>query len=216
MGIRAVIFDFGGVLVRTEDRRPREQLAERLGMTYGGLSDLIFESESSRRAALGEISTQEHWEAVREKVGLAPEAIYNVAGEFWGGDALDHDLVDYLHSLRPAYKTGLISNAFDDLRDALVDEWKIADAFDEIIISAEVGVAKPDPQIYHIALERLGLAPGEVVFVDDFPENIAGAQAVGMHALQFRDSWQVREALDSLLKKMGRGKARMDFEGKDE
>lgn len=213
MGIRAVIFDFGGVLVRTEDRRPREQLAERLGMTYEQLSELIFESESSRQAALGEISTQEHWKAVREKVGLSSGAFPDVSTEFWGGDTLDHELVDYVRSLRPDYKTGLISNAWDDLRDVLREDWKIADAFDEIVISAEVGVAKPDPQIYHIALQRLGVAPAEAVFVDDFPENIAGARAVGMHAIQFLDSEHVRATVESLLKEMGRGRARRDADG---
>lgn len=205
MYIRAVIFDFGGVLVRTEDRGPREQLAERLGMTYEQLSDLIFESESSRRAALGKISTEDHWGAIREKAGLPPGEFPDASREFWGGDTLDNELVDYLRSLRPDYKTGLISNAWDDLRDVLKEEWKIADAFDEIVISAEVGVAKPNPEIYHIALERLGVAPAEAVFVDDFPENIAGAQTVGMHAIQFKSSQQVLAALDNLLNESGRG-----------
>lgn len=199
MSIRAVIFDFGGVLVRTEDRSPREQLAERLGMTYDELSNLIFESDSSRQAAAGEISTEEHWEAIREKMDLSPDEFPEASREFWGGDALDHELVNYLRSLRPDYKTGLISNAWDDLRDVLREEWQIADAFDEIVISAEVGVVKPDPQIYRIALERLEVAPQEAVFVDDFPENVAGARAVGMHAIQFKDSRQVREDLEDML-----------------
>ena len=81
----------------------------------------------------------------------------------------------------------------------MINEWQIADVFDELIISAEVGVAKPDAGIYELTLERLNVAPSEAVFVDDFPRNIAGAQAVGMKAIHFRDSNQVRAELDRLL-----------------
>ncbi|MEJ2301641.1 MAG: HAD family phosphatase [Anaerolineales bacterium] len=199
MDIRAVIFDFGGVIVRTEDRTSRQQLASRLGMTYEQLSDLIFDSDSARRAALGEIGTQEHWDAIRVKLGLSPQELPAVPREFWGGDSLDHDLVDYIRSLRPQYKTGLLSNAWDDLRDVLEKGWKIAAAFDAIVISAEVGVAKPDAKIYHIILDRLGVAPAEAVFVDDFSENVAGARAVGMRAIRFQNSRQVRADLDQIL-----------------
>lgn len=199
MGLRAVIFDFGGVLVRTEDRTPRERLASRLGLTYDQLTDMIFNSQSARRAALGEITTQEHWEALRLRLGLSPDEFPDVPVEFWGGDTLDRELVDYIQSLRPRYKTGLISNAWDDLRDVLVKGWMIADYFDQIVISAEVGITKPDPEIYHIALKRLAVKPQEAVFVDDFPENIEGAREVGLQAIQFEGSIQVREALNNLL-----------------
>jgi putative hydrolase of the HAD superfamily len=56
---------------------------------------------------------------------------------------------------------------------------------DEIIISAEEGIAKPDPRIFRIAAERLGVRPQEAVFVDDRPENVQGARAVGMRGIQF-------------------------------
>jgi epoxide hydrolase-like predicted phosphatase len=199
MDIRAVIFDFGGVIVRTEDRSPRQQLASRLGMTYEQLSDLIFNSDTARRAALGEISTQEHWDAIRIKLGLSLQEFPAVPRDFWGGDSLDLDLVDYIRSLRPQYKIGLLSNAWDDLRDMLENGWKISGVFDTIVISAEVGVVKPDPEIYHIILERLGVAPAEAVFVDDFSENVVGARAVGMHAIRFKNSHQARAELDQIL-----------------
>jgi epoxide hydrolase-like predicted phosphatase len=199
MSIHAVIFDFGGVIVRTEDRAPRQQLASRLGMTYEQLSDLVFDSDSARQAALGKISTQEHWDAIRVKLGLSQQEFPAVPREFWGGDSLDRDLVDYIRSLRPQYKTGLLSNAWDDLRDVLENGWKIAAAFDAVVISAEVGVAKPDPKIYHIILERLGVAPAEAVFIDDFSENVAGARAVGMHAIHFKNRDQLRADLDQVL-----------------
>lgn len=199
MAISAVIFDFGGVLVRTEDRAPRQELADSLGMTYQELNDLIFESESARQATVGEITTQEHWKVLRTELGLPADEFPRVPKEFFGGDVLDEALIGYIHALRPRFKTALLSNAWDDLRDVIINEWKIADAFDELIISAEEGVAKPEAGIYELTLERLNVAACEAVFVDDFPRNIAGAQAVGMHAIHFQDSKQVRAELDRLL-----------------
>ena len=199
MGIKAVIFDFGGVLVRTGDLSPRQHLAARLGLSYDEISQLVFESESARRATLGQITTQQHWDSVRKKLGLSPEELPSVPLQFWGGDALDTGLVEFIRSLQPAYKTGLLSNAWDNLRAVLENGYKIADAFDEIIISAEVGMAKPDPRIYRLALQRLDTVPGEAVFVDDFAENVEAARAVGVIAIHFANPAQVRAELQQLL-----------------
>jgi len=197
--IRAVIFDFGGVIVRTENRAFRCKLAARLSVTSDELDRLIFESESARQATLGEITTQEHWEAVRKILNLSAQEFPSVPLAFWGGDILDDALVDYVRSLRPQYKTALLSNAWDDLRRELRQTWQIEDAFDEIIISAEVGFAKPDPHIYQLALNRLRVAPDEAVFIDDTPENVDAAGQTGMHAIHFESSQQVRAALGQLL-----------------
>lgn len=192
MQLSALIFDFGGVIVRTKDRLPREQLAEELNMTYEQLSDAIFASESSRLASLGRITAEEHWEAVRQALGVTENDLPRIRDLFWAGDTLDFDLVDLIRSFRPQYRTALLSNAWGDLRGMLTGYWKIADAFDEIVISAEEGVVKPYPQIYQITLERLHLEPGQAVFVDDFIENVQGAQAVGMQTIHFRSIDQIR------------------------
>ena len=195
MQIRALIFDFGGVIVRTKDRLPREQLAEELNMTYEQLSLAIFASDSSRLASLGRITAEDHWEAVRQALGVTVGELPRIKDLFWAGDTLDFDLVKLIRSYRPNYRTALLSNAWDDLRGMLTSFWEIADAFDEIVISAEEGVVKPYPQIYQITLERLHIEPGQAVFVDDFIENVQGAQAVGVQAIHFRSIEQTRREL---------------------
>jgi len=197
--IRAVIFDLGGVLVRTEDRTPRTRLATRLGMTYDELSSLVFDSPSSQQATLGQLGVAEHWEAVRLSLGLSPQIFQSVKEEFWAGDALDTSLVDFLRALRPRYQTALLSNAWGNLREVLERDWKILDAFDQVIISAEVGLMKPDEAIFCLALERLGVAPGEAVFVDDFAHNVEAARLAGLHAIHFRSAVQARLELEQLL-----------------
>jgi glucose-1-phosphatase len=202
MTITAVIFDLGGVLVRTEDRGPREGLASRLNMTYAELNDLVFDSESAQMATRGLMTTEEHWGSIRSTLGLSQSEFSIVPTDFWGGDVVDTDLVNYIRSLRPEFKTALLSNAWDDLRQALKNNLKILDAFDETVISAEVGVAKPDPRIFQITLERLGAAAQETIFVDDFVENVVAAQQLGFHVIHFRNPDQTRAEIDKALGRM--------------
>ena len=82
--------------------------------------------------------------------------------------------------------------------DSLV-EWGIDDAFDIVVGSGDVGIMKPDPRIFLIALERLGVEPHEAVFVDDFIQNIHGAQALGISAIHFRNREQAIQELEQLL-----------------
>ena len=199
MSIRAFIFDLGGVINRTVDRGPREKLAEQAGLSYEELSTLVFDTKTAIQATLGEVTTNEHWESVRSLLNLPAVEIAEVSHYFWGGDQIDLELVEFIRSLRPHYKTGLLSNAWDDLRYFLENEWKIADAFDEIMISAEVGVAKPDPRIYQITLDRLGVEPQDAIFVDDFPANVEAASRVGMHAIRFHSTSQTLQDLRALL-----------------
>src|SRR4030067_2949893 len=131
VSIRAVIFDLGGVLVRTEERAPRQQLAARLGMTSEQLSSLVFDSPSARLAMQGKIAPEAHWETVRAALALSPQELSVVRSAFWPGDVLDSGLVDTLRALRPRYKTALLSNAWGDLRAVLASEWEIVDVFDE-------------------------------------------------------------------------------------
>ena len=198
MTIRAVYFDLGGVIVRTGDREPRTKLAERLGMSYEELAKAVFENESSLRASLGAVSPQEHWADVIQRLGLPSSEADSVRQEFFAGDTLDLDLINFLRSLRPKYRTGLLSNAWSDMREYLVSQ-KIDDAFDQLIISAEVGIMKPDARIYQLALEKLGVTPDQAVFVDDSIVNIEGARAVGMYAIQFTRPDQTVEELKKLL-----------------
>jgi epoxide hydrolase-like predicted phosphatase len=201
MGIRAIIFDLGGVIVRTEDKGPRTRLAESLGMTYHQIEDLVFNSPHAEQAGLGAITAEQHWQWVCQQLGLPTGEADRLQAEFWGGDRLDQGLVDYIRSLRPRYRTALLSNAMSDTRPALRQKWQIEDAFGLIVISAEVKLGKPDPRVFQIVVDRLGIPPQEAVFVDDFPENIAAACQSGLQTVQFKTTEQAISELDKLLNK---------------
>ncbi len=198
MTIRTVFVDLGGVLVRTEDPAPRTQLAESLGLTRRGIEKAVFENASSLQASKGEISHEEHWRNVINSLRLPASEIPRVRDAFFAGDRLDEKLVDFLRSLRTSHKTGLISNAWSDLRRWITDH-HFEDAFDVMIISAETHMFKPEAGIYRLALEKVSAAPQEAVFVDDMLENVEGARSVGMHAIQFTTTEAVMEAIRNLI-----------------
>ena len=199
MDIQAFIWDLGGVLVWTEDFSPRNNLASQYGLKRSELEELVLSSHSGTRAQLGKISADEHWESITMPFRLQPVELTKFQDGFWGGDRLDESLVELVRSLRPRYKTALLSNAFSDLRRMLVDQWKIIDAFDEIIISSEVGVMKPDERIYKMTLERLNLRPDQAVFIDDFESNTAAADKLKLHTVHFISAEQTREQVKKIL-----------------
>jgi FMN phosphatase YigB (HAD superfamily) len=129
MTIHAVIWDLGGVIVRTENPTPRAELAARLGLSRAELEGIVFAGEWSDRATLGEISSAELWRNVCRQLKRPLEECASVQLAFWGGDQLDRGLVDYIRTLHRSYRTALLSNAFLDLRHAL-RQWGIVDAFD--------------------------------------------------------------------------------------
>jgi epoxide hydrolase-like predicted phosphatase len=198
MTIRGVYFDFGGVLVRTEDQAPRTRLAKSLGLSAREIEQIVFEGDSSVQATLGAITEEQHWQAVAARLGLPESELPRLAEEFFRGDSWDQGLFDFLHALRGTHKVGLISNAWTGLRKVIVKHG-FSESFDTMIISAEVGLAKPDARIYRLALEKLGVAAEEAVFVDDVVANVDGARAVGMHAIQFTRPQTVLDELKALL-----------------
>jgi glucose-1-phosphatase len=198
MTIRAVLFDLGGVIVRTEYQAPRQRLAEQFGMDYEDIEKVVFGSPSAARASVGEIAEEEHWRHVMKSLKLPAEEYKRVQQEFFGGDVIDRSLLEFLRSLKPKHKVGLISNAWGGLR-AYIEREKFADVFDAIIISAEVGAAKPSAKIYQIALEQLQVKPKEAVFVDDVAENIEACEKIGMKGILFKDPDSALNQLKALL-----------------
>jgi epoxide hydrolase-like predicted phosphatase len=196
--IRAIFFDFGGVILRTEYQSPRQHLAERLNMEYDDLVRLVFDSETSRKASIGVQTVDAHWAAVMKKLNLPLSESQSIRKEFFDGDVLDRSLIQLMRDLRAKYKIGLISNAWNDLRDYIVRQ-KFADVFDTMIISAEVGVVKPDAKIFQIALDQLRVQAKEAMFVDDFKVNIEGCEKVGMKGFLFKDPERDIQKLKALL-----------------
>jgi epoxide hydrolase-like predicted phosphatase len=199
MAIRAVFFDFGGVIMRTEYQSPRQKLAERFNMDYDEMDRAVFGSDSARRASIGEITEEAHWAAILKRFKQPASEMQVFRDTFFGGDVIDRKLVEYIRSLRGEFHTGLISNAWSGLREFITKE-KLIDLFDTVIISAEIGVTKPSAKIYEVALDQAKVRASDAVFVDDMPVNIEACEKVGMKGVLFNHPEKSLSRLDQLLK----------------
>ncbi len=199
--IKALITDFGGVLVRTRTDRTRRELEQRLGLRPRTIEERVFNSELSQRAQRGEISEAEFWQALTLDLKLGDFGLNyrDFRREFFAGDFLDEELVQLFRGARGSFKTALISNAWDGLRDQLSAAWHIDDAFDVITVSAEEKVMKPDARIFHTTLDRLGLKADEAIFLDDFKVNVEAANALDLKGVHFQSSEQAQREIRALL-----------------
>jgi len=197
MPIRAVILDVGGVLVRQENSDKRHEWEARLGLSLGQLTQTVF--KAADRAATGEVSEQDVWKKVGNQLGLRDGQLPELQRDFWDGEQLDTELVQFISSLRPRCKIGIISNAWSDARSIHAAKFKFDTWVETAIYSAEVKLIKPDPRIYQLALEQLDVRAGEAVFVDDVLENVQAARSLGMEGVQFKNTPQTIDDIKNIL-----------------
>jgi epoxide hydrolase-like predicted phosphatase len=203
MNIRAVFFDFGGVLYRTPDRGWIQRWLRILGLqTNKELNDALFDPDESpyfHALMEGRIQESDFWDQLGSAWRLSPLLVRWLRKNAMSHRRLNREVADFLGGLRPRYRTAILSNAGTDARRMFVDIFGFDRLVDEMIISAEEGVAKPDERIYRIALERLGVEPAEAVFLDDLVENVAAARQLGMQAVHFRETRSALEAIHALI-----------------
>lgn len=196
--IRAVIFDIGGVLVRTEDLTHRRLWEARFGLPDWGLAKIVFDNPVAVEATLGRATTADVWRYVGEHLKVDGAELEQLEHDFWLGDRYDHDLIAWISNLRPGVKTAILSNAWDWM-PTRHGQYINGSVFDYIAYSQEIGLAKPTPASFQHVLDKLDITAPEAIFVDDFPENIAAANALGLHGILFRPQDDVRAAILSKL-----------------
>lgn len=201
MTIKSVVFDMGGVLVRTEDQTGRRQLEERFGLAEFDIDGMVFNSEEATASTIGQLEADAVWQAVGERLGLSQTELPEFINLFWQGDRFDQSLFDFLVSLKPDYITGILSNWWKGAREAFSRRYGIVEGVnvDHVLISAEFGLAKPDPAIYHQLRDTVGVEFYEILFVDDFSKNIAAAKALGINTIHFRTGINLINQIKSML-----------------
>ncbi|SVD22507.1 uncharacterized protein METZ01_LOCUS375361 [marine metagenome] len=198
MQIKALIFDFGGVLMRTVDQTPRRRWEIRCGLPKLGLAKLVFDNPVARQATIGDAQSSDIWKYVGLALGLSNDELTDLESDFWKGDKINSGLVDYVRTHSVAYRPCILSNAWPDARN-LFDSITDLKIFEEIIISAEVGMAKPDSSIFLHACDQIGVAASNTVFVDDMVENVDAAIDLGMHGILFENTAQTLTDLNKLV-----------------
>jgi putative hydrolase of the HAD superfamily len=186
MSIQALVFDYGGVLLDMRWDVTREIEREH-GLRERALVETLYGSGRWREIEVG-VGDRDEWirEAHSELETHAGRALPPLHQHWRAQQHLIEPNIALIRRLRPPYRMSVLSNADSTLSARLRDTYAIAALFDDIVCSADVGVAKPDPRIYALAAERLGLPPSACVFIDDLERNIEAAHAAGMHAVHFR------------------------------
>lgn len=199
--IKAIVFDIGGVLLQTRDHSGRKMLEEKYHLPAGGADTLVFDSEPARLSTIGKAPQFAIWQNVAQQLDLSPEELESFRHAFWSGDQLAEELVTFLKSCRPTYTTALLSNAWQGSREHFAHHFGLIEGeiVDHVLISAELGVAKPDYRIYDILRSTLGVEYAEIIFVDDFLHNIEAAKQLGIHTIHFQTGLNVINQIKSIL-----------------
>jgi FMN phosphatase YigB (HAD superfamily) len=174
--IKAVLFDFYGVLYPdTFWGLANQFLPDRGKETQQQLHDLI------KRSDLSMIDQESFWAETAQLFGTSPSELIAARSAFGGVDTV---LLNRIKDLKNrGLQVGIISNVGSGaVEEALGDHKSL---FDVMILSGDTGFIKPDPQVYELALERLGLEAKDCLFIDDIPRNVRGAEAVGMNAVHY-------------------------------
>lgn len=137
----------------------------------------------------------------RQGLGLAVEDVELMFTDLWNRycGSLNTELMEYVRSLSGRYQLAIISNSGDGARREEERRYHFSTVFDPIIYSHEVGVAKPDDRMWALSCELIGVAPDELVFVDDSIVTCEAAQAFGIMAIHHRSTERTIGALRSLL-----------------
>lgn len=201
LGIRieAVIFDIGDVLEVNPRTGWPERWARRVDMdldAFDGCLEQLWAPGSVGRSSLEEIEQQ-----TAAAFGLDEAALNALMEDAWLEyvGSLNQELADYFASLRPRYRTGIVSNSFVGAREREQAVHGFEDMCDVIVYSHEEGCLKPDPRIYRIVCDRLGVDPVAAVLLDDLQANVDGARALGMQGITFADTAQAIAELQALL-----------------
>jgi len=197
--IEAVIFDMGGVFINTFDHSARQSMAQRYGISEKELDRIVFHNSLSADAEKGLYSKEELLERMAQQVGITLEDATAFYMEYFSKDEEDAELVAFVRTLKPHYKLGLLSNAYPGTREWMQKYHTFLDLFEISFFSAEAGMRKPEPEFFRLILDAMQVVPQKTLFVDDFPENIAGAQQMGMQTVWYTDREKCIPLLKDLL-----------------
>lgn len=197
--IKAIVFDFGSVILAERPAALVRGYEEELGLAPGMLYRVLYGHPSWQDVMLGRKDMEAHWKEIGPLLGLpSPEAIAAFQQRFWADERLDAAMLDLVRRLNGEYKLAVLSNAPPGLAKWMA-QWQILDLFDVVICSGEVGLSKPDPAIFRLTLDRLAVAPREAVFVDDRPEHVETARSLGIWGIQFTSAEALLGKLDGIL-----------------
>lgn len=183
--IKGILFDFFGVIYSDTF----EEWLKANGLRREGAFQ-----QASYDLDTGKITFDEFLQRLSEQIGHTV-----TRAELDASARLNNGVVKLLPELSNNYKLGIISNATTSVIGEIIDKYDLAQFFDTVVVSSEVGVAKPDPEIFETSLRQMELAPNEVIFVDDNPNFVSAAEKFSIRSIQYTSLEQLEGALTNTI-----------------
>ncbi|TAH35693.1 HAD family hydrolase [Candidatus Saccharibacteria bacterium] len=186
MSTKAIIFDCYGVLYVDSHRSLKQE--------YPDLAQDI--ADLSQQSDYGWIDREQYLEELSRLTG---ESTSFITEFILTEHHLNKALVATIAELKTQYKIGMVSNVGRGWLEDFFTQHNLRHLFNVIVLSGEEGITKPNPDIFTLAAERLGVETGECIMIDDIQDNCNGADAAGMRSVHYRSNTQLTSDLQALL-----------------
>lgn len=201
--VRAIVFDLDGV-VRAWDTVAEEAIEAKYGMPAGSIIDAVVASTHTEHAITGVLDDERYRAAIA--IDLAKEfgEAAHVAVAEWSRElgSVNRDVLAYVAALRREFVVALLSNATSRLTEEL-RILELSGCFDHVFNTSEIGLAKPNPEVYAHVSRQLALTPFQWLFVDDMLANVRAAESVGVRAHHYRDLTTLRRWIEAQVSDVG-------------
>jgi putative hydrolase of the HAD superfamily len=195
--IKVLLFDLGGVLVDFDHLRSAERIAAFCSKTPRQIYDLFFESGATVAFEAGKIAPEDFYLQVKQILDL--KLSYTSFEPIWNDifflSAKNRSVFGLINNLRANYKTAMLSNINILHYEYLRKNFPVFGVFDKVFLSFQLGLVKPDREIYNLVIRDLGVSPQEIFYTDDRPELVQSAKSLGIRGCVFTNFGQLTSEL---------------------
>jgi putative hydrolase of the HAD superfamily len=190
--IEVIYFDLGKVIVDFDHSRAAREILKVTPLSLEEAMAVLMDGELVSGYETGRLSSQEHYREVCRRLQM--EVSMNKFRELWGSMFLPEPLLSerFLQALKKHYRLMLLSNTNEIHFDFLIEHYPILKVIEERLLSYQAGCMKPEARIFELAIDKACVAPENIFFTDDRPENIEAAKRAGIQALLFRSEAQLK------------------------
>jgi putative hydrolase of the HAD superfamily len=188
--IRALIFDCFGVLIGEGFDSTYQQAGGDPSRDRGFINDTL------KKANLGQIKDNQFHKAMADKLKVTMARWQQIIRD---AEQVNVELLAYIGTIHAHYKTAILSNANYGVLDQKIGKECLEQLFDEVIVSADVGMIKPDIRMYQLTIDRLGVSANQCIYIDDRESFVQVADSIGMLGLVYHNTQQIKSAIAARL-----------------
>lgn len=196
LSIRAIIFDWAGVFCSPGEPFSHPELTKQTGLTVDEMGAKTLDIQN--KYYTNQIQGDEFWNQILKLFKLKSLTPTNLNIAYLASYAISPKMLELAATLKNKYQTMLLSNLTAEMMEDIIKKFAVKNYFHHTIFSNEVGLMKPDPAIFRLANERLGVPTSQTIFIDDSQTNIRVAKTLGFQIILFKNHEQCLNELKQL------------------